>query len=227
MSEPKTARAELGRLEATIYRTLRGTRESLAALVEIYDRELWRHAPAPKAKGKPKPYTSWHDYLGRRWPTLNLNAMHRRVKTESARARISLFGEAEGLSDRAVAVLADESPETQAAALELAAALAAGGTPTEADVRDAIEELAPEEEVAETKREEEEARAAAAREAHAKAADRSLRGLTKAREIFEKFLRRLGRGEEARAARATLARGIKLVDRLIEMVASAETSQRS
>lgn len=222
----KTPRAELSRLEATVYRNLRHTRDGIDALLEIFARELWQEAPAPRVDGKPRPYTSWKDYLARRWPTLNVNAMHRRIKAADARARLErleLFG-ASQLSDRAVGVIADADPESQAAALELAQALAEGQTPTEDDMRaalDAVEEGTPEEEVAATRREEEEAKAEIRRRDQAEQAAKSLAWLAKAKANFERFLRKLGQDEAARKARAQVIRGIRIVEKLIQMVEAA------
>lgn len=146
---PKT---ELARLEAVVHRNLKASREAWFALVEIHDRELWREAQPPKGE---QVYGSWADYLHRRYKgAYTLAAAGRKVKV--ARAQLTLLG-SESLSDRALNVIADESPEVQAAALELAKATAGSEAPTEEEMRAALEtvqEETPEEDVAATQREE-------------------------------------------------------------------------
>src|SRR5262245_34226257 len=111
-------KADLLRCEAAIFKNLKSGLEFWLALAEIYDRELWRVAP--------EGYSSWTDYLKRRWPSINANFAHRKVK--DARARQLLPG-AEELSDRAMTVLAAEIEEIQQATLALARQLF-GDNPT-------------------------------------------------------------------------------------------------
>lgn len=211
---------ELARQEAIVSKNLRAGRDMTVALVRIMEMELWRRRRPPK--GEPG-YSSFKNYVSRRWPSLDVAHMLRKTKGEVARAQLCLLGvDASDLSGRALNVVAGLSPEEAAAALELARALA-DETPTAEDLADALEEMGdgtPAEEVERTRAEEQREQEDLLREKAARSEARFLRWLGQVLK-GEKFLKTLN-DEQGRELRIFVKRILAQASRLHSVVAPAE-----